>query len=209
MNDNEAPKAGDILKTIHTMFGVSWDRVFQWVVVGCASAWFWIAVVLPSWHSEPRSVARPFSWFVDIAKDLAIPIPGWAHSGIAWFDSPERGWLSVVLASIAALCATCLVTSKASSGLVVLAVSSELAAIQITGDLRPVLWTFLFACIPFVGACVVALLQSARVINDDTLRSHFFIHFIVSDFLVAGMSIIWQPVLAPFLGFFGLVSVFG
>lgn len=196
----------DAFKTLSNLFGVRWDKILQWIVIGYASTWFWVegstyvdGVAIPATQG-------PIGWLVTLIRSVGLGAPHWLAQTPAWLTQPDHQWLVSIVPIVAAVSATTLVRMQQSSGLVITCTLALLVAVQAHSSLRPVLVAALLAAVPAAGALLVAHKQSRqrRDVND-----HFIAEVIMRDFLLVTLTPIWQPLLAPLIAAALLIGAYG
>lgn len=207
MNANEQ---SEFFKTLTNLFGVRWDSVIQWIVVGLASAWYWVGYLFPNWDRRGLEFDQgPIDWGIAACRNLGIAVPGWIADIPGWLTAPEHAWLLWLLPIVAAICGTCLAGAQRSSGLVVLSILALLLSVQASMNLRPVIWAALWMLIPVTLALAIAAYQDYRPHSDKHDRGRqYLVTLVVKWYLLAALAPIWEVLLAPLLGFGLLVGMY-
>lgn len=200
----------EIYGAMSSLFGIGWDSVIKWLVVGFASAWLWLSA-FPSVEGTPgRGFAQgPVDWGIDMTESLSVSIPQWILDLPLWLESPDRNWLVVGLPLLASVFATCLVNARRSSGLMVLGVLSILLSVQVSNDFTPIRNMLLFAAIPAIGALLTSVYRRFVPGPHGRRTTHFFPANVAAYYLLFVTTILWQPLIAPVLAFSALVGMYG
>jgi hypothetical protein len=196
----------DAFKTLSNLFGVRWDKILQWIVIGYASTWFWVKGVNYADGGAIPSEQGPIGWLVVLLRSVDIGTPNWLVQVPAWLVAPGHQWLVSILPVVAAVAATVLVRMQESSGLVIASVLALLLAVQAQAGLQPALIAALLSIIPAAGAMLVAYRQSRQRRDVD---GHFIAEIIIRDFLLVTLTPIWQPLFAPLIAAALLVGAYG
>lgn len=199
-----------VVDALGRLFGIGWESIIKWVVVGFASTWFWLSAI-PEMTSSPGRGFRlgPIDWGISLAESLGFPVPQWILDLPLWLEVAERSWVAAWLPVIAAICATCLVKARRSSGFVVVGVVALLLGVQDSKDLSPIGTMMLFAAIPAAIALLLAVIQYFVPERGSERGTNFFPETTVVYYGLFVTTILWQPLIAPALAIVGLVGMYG
>lgn len=191
--------AGNAEAAARRLLGVGWDKLFQWIVVGYACAWFWLGML--------EGGPGPVQWGIDRAEQVGLHPPQWLLDTPDWLQA-QAGWLAWALPALTAILATAYVRVRRGTGLVTLAIASALISVQVSGSLSPVLWAALLAALPAGLALLIAARQRAISSREEPNR-HYVADLVLIDFAVGALAFAWLPVVAPALAVAALVGAYG
>lgn len=198
---------------ISTAFGVGWERIAQWTVIGFVSAWFWtnsvehIAAMFHPAQSSPPLTA-PIAWLIELLDGLGVTHAQWLEGIQAWTTSLQGSWPEGVLVIFAAACATTIARSRIGAGLVTVSTLCLVCAVQISGDFAPVLWFAVVAAIPaLIAAATRTWLRTDTPQGGQNTRI-LPVTFILLRLVGVVFSPILLTVLAPVIAMINLVFAY-
>ncbi|KAB1659690.1 hypothetical protein F8O01_05385 [Pseudoclavibacter chungangensis] len=198
---------------VSTAFGVGWERIAQWTVIGIVSAWFWtssgehvVAMVDPIHGLQP--VTTPVAWLIELLGGLGVTQVRWLEATLVWTASLKDAWLEGALVVVAAGCATALARHRNGAGLITLSTLSLVFAVQISGNFAPVLWFGAVAASPALLALVLRSLQRATDASPQRPTRWLPARFIVLRLVGVVLSPILLPVFAPVIALTNLMPAY-
>lgn len=192
---NEVPNTAKAWREeVDHLFGISWDRFIEWVLIGWLSAWIWTAWIVSNAFIVPRS--GPITWIADVIRSFGGEPAAWLVAIPTWLMDPARAALLPITVVLSAVAATLSLRSHKLTGLRVLALAAACVAVEVEGSMWPLLWIVLIAAIPAAAAFVAGLLPTERD-HDEREWAFFYSKGTVEMFLARVVGLFVMPVVAP------------
>ena len=201
--DDLAAKANSLREEVRHLFGLRWDNFVEWVIIAWSSAWLWTSWAVSNAFVFPMN--GPIEWIAEVLRLLDVPSPSWLLSIPRWLTEPDRSWLLWVFIVGAAVFATLSVRSHRHTGLRVMALVCMILALEVDGSAWPILWSGLWALIPFGIALVLGALPDSRN-SEQRLSSFFLPQGVAEHYFVRVLGIFAMTVVAPGVLFAALVT---
>ncbi|MFJ4170928.1 hypothetical protein ACIPY3_15570 [Paenarthrobacter sp. NPDC089714] len=200
--ENAAEKSKSIREEVKELFGLSWDRFVEWVVIAWLSLWSWGGLAESNGYM-PKQL--PLEWTRTGLESLSVAVPTWFSDIPVWLSSPSRSWLAIGFILLAVASQTCSLRRFQNTGLRVVALLALVAAIEAQQQYWPLFHFIWIAAIPAAIAVARGFMPDQRKV--DPLTESFYYHGgVVSKFVGSVLSLLVLPVLAPFVLIGSLVS---
>lgn len=190
---------------IRHLFGLSWDRFIEWVIIAWLSAWIWTAWTVSNAIVFPTS--GPITWISEVIRAFGVQPARWLLDVPIWLTDPQRGMLLPIGVIASAVLATLSLHSYDLTGLRVLALACALVAVEIHRSMLPMLWIVLLAAIPFLAALGFSFLPQDRDHDvDEREWSAFTPEVSVRFYLARVLGLFVMPLAAPVFLLFAVVN---
>lgn len=200
--ENAAEKSKSIREEVKELFGLSWDRFVEWVVIAWLALWWWGGLAESNGFMPTK---LPLEWTRTGLESLSIAVPEWFSDIPIWLSHPSRSWLALGFILLAVACQTCSLRRFQNTGLRVVALLALVAAIEAQQQYWPLLHFIWVAAIPAAIAVARGFMPDQRKV-DPLSESFYYPGGAVNKFVGSVLSLLVLPVLAPFVLIGSLVS---
>lgn len=162
--ENAAEKSKSIREEVKELFGLSWDRFVEWLVIAWLALWWWGG--LAENNGLPRKL--PLEWTRAVLESLTLAVPEWFSDIPAWLSDPSRSWLAPGFILLAVACQTCSLRRFQNTGLRVVALLALVTAVEAQQQYWPLLQFVWVAAIPAAIAVARGFMPDQRKVDPNT-----------------------------------------
>lgn len=200
--EDAAGKSKSIREEVKELFGLSWDRFVEWVIIVWLALWWWSALA----HGKEYMPTRlPLEWTRTLLESLSIAVPDWFSGIPTWLSDPSRGWLAPGFILLAVACQTCALRRYQNTGLRVAALLALVTAVEAQQQYWPLLHFVWVAAIPATIAVARGFMPDQRKVNPRA-EGFYYAAGTVNKFVGSVLSVLFLPVVAPFVLFGSLIT---